>query len=542
MKKGSWRLILIVVVLALAIVLVYPRHEGEYINVNLGLDLQGGSLFQFRVMTEDAIRSEVERRGESLRQELSRRIRRDAAGFSGVRIEVPEDDLGRFRLFDIPPDQVAESVDFVKDQISGWTVSPRADGLEAAMPGDTQRTIREEAVVQVLDKVRNRIDEFGVAEAAIHRMGFGAGDRIKVELPGVGNTRRLQDLIQEQARLEWRKMVYPPGAQSLPPFNAEADALAYFGGSLPPDAEVLSISADRSGSDREQFYVVERTAVVTGTDLEEAFPDQDEFGGWQLSFVLKPDAARRFRRATRENVGKQMPIILDRRVLTAPVIESEIGARGRITGRGDREWYTDLALKLRSGALPAKLEVLENRTVGPSLGRDSIRQSLAAGVAGFVFVILFMLVYYRGAGFNAMVALVMNLLLVFASMAALRYLFKVTATLTLPGIAGLILTIGMAVDANVLVFERIREELRRGRTVRSAIEVGFGKALTTILDANITTMIAALFLFEFGTGPVQGFAVTLMIGILASMFTAIFVSRTIFDTVLGRRRVKRLSI
>jgi preprotein translocase subunit SecD len=538
----GWRVGLIVGVLAVAVFLVYPRRAEDYINVNLGLDLRGGSLFQFRVVTEEAVFSETERIAERFRQDLTRNIRKDLPQFEGVRVEVTRDEPGRFRLYDLPPERVEETLDYVKDGVGGWSVSARGDAVVGVMPNESRRNIREEAILQVLDKVRTRIDEFGVAEASIHRLGFGAGDRIKVELPGVGNTRRLQDLIQEQARLEWRSLVYPPGVDQMPNLTSEEQVLQFFGGVLPANAEILMQPAERSLTGEALFYPVERTAVVTGTDLEEVYPRQDQFGKWELAFTLKADAARRFRPSTRMNIGRQMPIILDRVILTAPVIESEIGAQGRITGRGDRDWYADLALKLRSGALPARLEVLENRTVGPSLGRDSIRQGLTAAAIGFGFVLIFMLFYYRGSGINAILALLFNLLLVFAALAGLRYVFQVSATLTLPGIAGLILTIGMAVDANVLVFERIREELRRGRTVRSAIDAGFGKALTTILDANITTMIAAVFLFEFGTGPVQGFAVTLMIGILASMFTAIFVSRTVFDLVLGKRRVERLSI
>jgi preprotein translocase subunit SecD len=544
MRPVEWRLALILGILILSVFLVYPRRQGDYLNIDLDLDLKGGSVFRFRVVTEDAIFSQTEKVAEYLRQELTRSIRREVDGFGGVRIELSHETPDRFVLYDIPPEHVAMAEDFTRDQFRGqWTITPRADGIAATMPDRDQGAIREDAVLQVLDKVKTRIDEFGVSGASVYRV-LGTGDEIKVELAGVGNIQRLQSLIQEQARLEWRKVVYPPGSAQIPMMTSEEEVLQLFGGVLPAHAEILVQPADRTRVDRDLYYPVERTSVITGIDLERAEPDTDEYGKWQLSFTLKRDAAHRFRLATREMVDRQMPIVLDRKILTAPVIETEIGAHGRITGQGERDYYTDLALKLRSGALPAKLEVLENRTVGPSLGRDSIRQGLMAAAGGFVVVLIFMLFYYRGSGINAIVALILNLLLVFAALSALRFLFGAgaAATLSLPGIAGLILTIGMAVDANVLVFERIREELRRGRTVRSAIEAGFGKALRTILDANITTMIAAVFLFEFGTGPVQGFAVTLMIGILASMFTAIFVSRTIFDMVLGKRHVERLSI
>ncbi len=287
----------------------------------------------------------------------------------------------------------------------------------------------------------------------------------------------------------------------------------------------------------EQYYAVQRRPVVTGRDLKTARPGLGEFNQPVVNFFLTHEGGELFSQATGANVGKGLAIVLDGRVVTAPRIKSQIADSGLIEGGFTSQEAEDLSTVLRSGALPAGITYLEERTVGPSLGQDSIDRGLRAGLLGLLLVVLAMLLVYRGSGINAVVALTLNMVFIFG---ALSYF---GATLTLPGIAGIVLTIGMAVDANVLIFERIREELRHGRTVKSAIEAGFGKALSSVLDANVTTLIAALFLFQFGTGPIRGFAVTLSIGILASLFTAIFVSRWLFDLLLSRRRrVERLSI
>ncbi|UCF68805.1 MAG: protein translocase subunit SecD, partial [Acidobacteriota bacterium] len=316
--------------------------------------------------------------------------------------------------------------------------------------------------------------------------------------------------------------------------------LGALGGQLPPAVEILPVlRKNEQTGEREtvEWMAVERTSVATGTDLQDARPSSGQWGDIVVSFSLKATAVDRFARFTRENINRLMPVVLDEKIFTAPVIRSEIPGQGQIEGTFTREEADDLALALRSGALPARVHTIEERTVGPSLGRDSILSGVRAIAIGFVFVLAFMIIYYRLSGINAIVALVMNLVIVAAAMATLP-----DATLTLPGIAGFILTVGMAVDANVLIFERIREEIRAGKTIRGALDGGFSKALSAIIDANITTLIAAIFLFNYGTGPVRGFAVTLSIGILASMFTAIFVSRVLFDLALGDRAAENLSI
>ena len=321
--------------------------------------------------------------------------------------------------------------------------------------------------------------------------------------------------------------------------SSEEQILANYGGQLPAGVEILTgnIEDDRGVVLGQQFYAVENRPVITGRDLRTARPGMGEFNQPVVNFYLTHEGGKLFAEATGNNVGKGLAVILDGRVVTAPNIRSRISDSGLIEGNFTAQEVEDLSTVLRSGALPAGIAYLEERTVGPALGQDSIEQGLRAGAFGLALVVLTMLVVYKGTGINAIVALALNIVILFGSLAYFG------ATLTLPGIAGIILTIGMAVDANVLIFERIREELHHGRTVKSAVDAGFGKALSSVMDANITTLIAALFLFQFGTGPIRGFAVTLSIGILASLFSAIFVSRWIFDVILSRRRrVERLSI
>jgi preprotein translocase subunit SecD len=393
------------------------------------------------------------------------------------------------------------------------------------------RTVRDQAVRASLETIWNRVDQFGVAEPVIQRQGVDS-DRILVQLPGVDDPARVKDLISSTAFLEFQEVVAGPAPdrQSL---------LAGLGGSLPADSEILS--GERTGLDGQaigtDYWVLKKAAIISGQELRSARRSQDEYGQPVVNFSTQPHAADKFGQYTGSHIGTRMAIVLDNNVISAPVIQSRIPGDGRIEGNFTIEQAEDLALKLRAGALPATITYLEERTVGPSLGHDSVVRGVRAAVAGLIVVMIFMLVYYRLSGLNANVALILNLIILLGVMAYFG------ATLTLPGIAGVILTIGMAVDANVLIFERIREELQVGKTVRAAIDTGFARAFGTILDANLTTLIAALFLFNFGTGPVKGFAVTLSIGILASMFTAVFVSRTLYMLAMaGRERVETLSI
>ncbi len=386
--------------------------------------------------------------------------------------------------------------------------------LEVALDQAPEGLDRRDAMDQALEIMRNRVDQFGVSEPLIARQG----DRwIVVQLPGVREPGRALDLIGKTALLEFRLVSEDelPGREDEPP-------------------EGFEVLEDRIGT----RYLVTKAAELTGAALEDARVNVGgEFGQPRINFNLKRDAAEKFEEITGSNVDRRLAIVLDGVVQSAPVIRDRIpGGQGVIEGQFDMESARDLAIVLRAGALPAPVNIIENRTIGPSLGRDSITAGVTAMLLGFVIVLIFMLIYYKKAGIIADIALIMNILLLLGAMAYFRF------TLTLPGIAGIILIIGMAVDANVLIFERIREELKMGKTPRVAIDSGYSKATTTIIDANITTLIAAAFLFQFGTGPVKGFAVTLFIGIVASVFTAIVVSKTIFELLTQERKIEKLSI
>jgi len=385
--------------------------------------------------------------------------------------------------------------------------------------------IREYAIRQALETLRNRVDEFGVSEPTLQRQ---TGNRILIQLPGVKDPQRAIDLLGKTARLEF-KMVMDD--------NLIEDALK---GNIPVGAQLLfERKVDQFGKETARIpLVVESKTILTGDLLSDAQVRIDSrFNEPYVAITFNSAGAKRFDQITAANVGRRMAIILDDNIYSAPVIRERIsGGHAQISGSFSEQEATDLSIMLRAGSLPAPVHILENRTVGPSLGHDSIQQGITSVIVGGLLVVLVMVMFYKGSGIVANVALIMNLVFIMAMLS----LFK--ATLTLPGIAGIVLTVGMAVDANVLIFERIREELRLGKPAYMSLSNGFSKAFMTIIDANITTLIAALVLFQFGTGPVKGFAVTLSVGILASMFTAIFVSRTIFDFFMTRKQIKRLSI
>jgi len=377
-------------------------------------------------------------------------------------------------------------------------------------------------VLQTLETIRNRVDQFGVAEPVIQRQG---SDRIVVELPGIDDPERVKNLIKVTAVLEFKLVKAGPAPD-------EQTLLQEFGGQVPDDAEIVKGDPRRG---LQGYYLVSKVASITGKDLRSVRRGVDEWNNPAVSFTLTPDGARRFEQVTGQNIGKQLAIILDGRLQSAPVINSRISDSGIIQGRFTPEEADDLVVILKAGALPAGIKYLEERTIGPSLGTDSIRQGLLSGLVAIFGVMVFMVFYYRLAGLNAVVALLLNTLLTFG---ALSY-FK--ATLTLPGIAGIILSIGMAVDANILIFERIKEEMALGKNAGSAINTGFSRAFTAIFDSNLTTILSGVFLFQFGTGPIKGYAVTLICGLVANLFTAVFVSRLIFDLTVPTN-AKKLSI
>ncbi len=522
MKTGLlWRGLAIAAVLGLSLLSAYPLEE----NLKLGLDLRGGIHLVLQVETEDAVRSETDKDLDRLEGEL-----RDK-GMTAVSAERSGDQT--FIVSGVPRERDSDVGEIVDDFLPGWTWQRSGEALSFRMAGFNLNEIRALAVGQALETIRNRIDAFGVVEPVIQRQG---DRRIVVQLPGVDDPERVKALIKNTAFLEFRIVDYPfRGAAA----GSVEEITANYGGALPDHLEIKpQVIRDDNGQEIGRgYYAVEKRSAITGRDLRNARPGLGEFNQPVVNFYLTHEGGTKFGEVTGNNIDKGLAIVLDGNVVSAPKINSRINDAGIIEGSFTQQEVEDLSTVLRSGALPAGITYLEERTVGPSLGQDSIRRGLRAGLLGLGLVVLTMLFFYRLTGINAVIALTLNMIVIFG---ALSYF---GATLTLPGIAGIVLTIGMAVDANVLVFERIREELRKGRTVKSAIDAGFGKALSTIVDANVTTLIAALFLFQFGTGPIRGFAVTLSIGILASMFTAIFVSRWIFDLLLSRRRrVDRISI
>jgi len=424
-----------------------------------------------------------------------------------------------------------------------WTLSDKGNSVTASLSESKQNELREKATEQAMAIIDNRVNAFGVTEPTIQRQGGEGTYQIVIQMPGVDDPERIKNTLNADSNLELKLVA--KGTQVPYPTKEAAEAAAK---TTPPgndpytaDYEVKEYRdrPDATSAVQTGWVVLGKNPVVTGIDMRDASARSSQYGGssYEIDFSLLPDGARRFGDATSKHINDRLAIVLNNEVKSAPNINSQINDRGQITGSFTKKAAEDLALVLRSGALPAKAVYLEERTVGPSLGADSIRQGVTASIAGMLAVVMFMLFYYRGSGINAVLALVLNLVLLLAA------LIMFDAVLTLPGIAGVILTIGMAVDSNVLIFERIREEIRSGKVVASAVDVGFNKAFLTIIDTHVTTIVSAVFLFVFGTGPIRGFAVTLVAGLLANLFTAVFVSRTIFMWHLNRSaRVETLSI
>jgi len=516
MKKNlRWKAILVLAVIALSLFLSFPPDK----KIQLGLDLRGGVHLVLQVMTDDALNRETDQVIIRLQEEMDKEL---------ITYEVMSKDenrVGKFTIQQFESGKEGQIRDLIDEFVErDWDLSILGSDATLVMKQNLILYLRDQAVRQTEETIWNRVDELGLTEPTIQRQGGFTGDRIIVELPGVENSERVRNIISKTAILEWKLV------------KAAADdvetLLTEFGGEVPADMEILEGDPEKA---ERRYYLLNRVAEVTGKDLRMARRSTDDYNNPVVLFTLSPDGSKRFHKTTQDNVGRQLAIVLDDKVQSAPVIEDVIPTgSGRISGRYTMEEADDLSLVLRAGAMPASIKYLEQRTIGPSLGKDSISKGFFAIIAALLMVLVFMGVYYKRTGFNAIAALILNILIL---MGALAY-FK--ASLTLPGIAGIILVIGMSVDANVLVFERIREELSQGKSIKSSISSGFSRAFRTILDANMTTIIAAIFLFQFGTGPLRGFAVTLIIGISASMFTALFVSRLIFDVFVtnGKKREK----
>jgi preprotein translocase subunit SecD len=494
-------------------------------RIKLGLDLQGGTHLVLQVQTQEAIA-----------QETDRMVDRITTWLRGKNIhydEVRRVDDTHILVRNVDSARLSEFRDYVNQQFANfWDMSPAAgdpSGYTLTLRGAAIAQIQETTMTLSRETIDRRINALGLTEPTIQPRGGRNSNEILVQLPGEGDPTRAKQVIQVGGQLELRLLEDPVV------YSSETEALSKHGGVLPPGTELLpgrpqNRSTSNAPAEGEGWYIVSRSAVVTGADLRSATENRNTNnpGQWSVNFTLSPDAARRFGPFTQQNIGRDMPIVLDHRVYSAPVINARIDDSGVIEGSFSQESAHDLALVLRAGALPASIKYLDERTVGPSLGADSIRHGVQASVLSLLVVMIFMLVYYRLSGGNAVLALILNLVILLAALAFFE------AVLTLPGIAGVILTIGMGVDSNVLVFERIREELRNGKSAASAVEAGFDKAFLTIIDTHVTTVVSAFFLFLFGTGPIKGFAITLTIGLIANVFTAIYVSKTIFQYHLAK--------
>lgn len=525
MKNISWKLVASILVVLAAVVYTLPSFKSEiwpHKKINLGLDLQGGMHLVLEVQTEKAVESTIERLAQdmriSLKKEQIRATGLDQVQGSKISLRITgKDQIDKF-------DKLL-NVSFKELRIQSRNVDDDTLSISLDLPDKEAARIKKMAVEQALETIRNRIDQFGVSEPDIRLQGE---KRLLIQLPGVKDTQRAKDLIGKTALLEFKLL------------DETHDVDAAVKGTVPPGTEVLYEVREDPQTRRaiKTPYLLMKRAILTGSYLTDAKVQIDsQYNEPYVSIKFDKKGAQIFEKITEENVKKRLAIVLDQKVYSAPVIQEKIsGGEARITGRFSSEEARDLAIILRAGALPAPVKILEERTVGPSLGTDSINQGLMAGVVGGILVVLFMAIYYKGSGLIANIALIFNIVMIFGGLAAFQ------ATLTMPGIAGIVLTIGMAVDANVLIFERIREELRRGKTPRAAVDAGYEMATWTILDANITTLIAALVLFQFGTGPVKGFAVTLSLGVISSVFTALVLTRVIFDYLVVQRKIKQLSI
>ena len=516
-KNLRWKVITIVGVLALAIFAFYPPQE----KIRLGLDLKGGVQLVLRVHTDDALRLEVQTTADRLAEQL--KTANVAVG--PVTVNGPTS----FTVNGVTPEQDGAFRNALTDVELNYDRASGAGSYTFTLKPNIAVQLREDTVNQALQTIERRVNELGVAEPVVAR--HTAADQIIVQLPGVSEVARAKEIIRSTAQLELTLVEQGP-------FSDEAAARAAMGGNIPPDLLVMPGNMPSTPGQPAQsgVYIVRRVPAVTGRDLRNARPSLDENNRPAVSFSLNQDGARKFGTFTQANIGRMLAVVLDRRVAEAATIQTRIDDEGRITGNFSTQQAQDLSLVLRSGALPANLTYLEERTVGPSLGADSIRAGLLSAAGGLSLVTLFMLVYYRAAGINALISISANLIILLGLMA------YAGATMTLPGIAGFILTIGMGVDSNVLIFERIKEELRTAKGVKQAVSAGFDRVLLTILDTHVASLISAALLFNFGTSAIRGFALTLTIGLLANVFTAYFVSRTMFEATLAGRSPQKLSI
>jgi preprotein translocase subunit SecD len=526
----QWKVITVVVVGVLFTALgIYPIVAARYgihwpswlmeKQLKLGLDLKGGVHLVLRVETDDALKGETDIEVERLREELQNR-KIVVAGVSAI-------SPTQFRVDGVPS---AQDADFRQAATEVQTNFDRGSNVNGSytftMKPNVAVNLASEAVVQARQTMERRVNDLGVAEPSIAQ--DDTNKQIVVQLPGVSDVEKAKSIIGSPGKLELKIVEGGP--------SPTKESLLV-NGQVPDGLEVVPGSSGSPGDSSTYFYLVKRAAAVTGRDLRTARPSLDQNNLPAVSFTLNGDGGRRFGKVSSENIGRKLAIILDGRVQSAPVLEGRITTDGQIFGSFTQEEAQNLALILRSGSLPARLTYLSERTVGPSLGADSIRSGVVSSIVGLLLVVAFMLIYYKFSGVNAIVALIFNLVILLGLMA------YVGAVMTLPGIAGFVLTMGIGVDSNVLIFERIKEELEAQRGIRASINAGFNRVFWTLVDTHIAAGISCAFLFQFGTGPIRGFAVTLAIGLISNLFTSIFVSKTLFEMLLAnRQQVQTLSI
>ena len=514
-KNLRWKFLTILAVAAIAIVAFYPPQT----KIHLGLDLKGGLQLILQVKTDDALRVETETSSEQLKAALSAQ----SITVTGVRVL----SLTSFAVDGVPSasDQPFRQIADAQFGESFNRESNAGGNYTMTMKPNIEKLRRQQAVEQSVQTIDRRVNELGVSEPIVAPYGT-KGDQIIVQLPGLTDLARAKDIIRSTALLEWKMLESGPAPD-------QASLLSAYGGQVPADMQVYQGSTGKPAPGTvapNEFFLLRKVSAVTGRDLRTAGATLDEYNAPAVRFTLNNEGVQKFSRVTSANIGKILAIVLDNRVVSTPRIEGAItGSDARITGSFTQQEANDLALVLRSGALPASLDILDQREVGATLGADSVRAGVYSALMGLLFVTIFMFVYYKFAGLNALVSIALNLIILLGFMAYLG------AVMTLPGIAGFVLTIGMGVDSNVLIFERIREEMDGGKSARQAVAAGFDRVFITIVDTHVSSLISAAFLFQFGTGPIRGFATTLFFGLIANVFTAVFVSRSLFELILSRK-------
>ncbi len=520
-KTLAWRVAVILAIVFLSISAFTPINQ----KINLGLDLKGGTHLVLDVHLDEAIQLQTRQAAEQLKAMF-----RDAhIPFQNIKVQ----NTTTLLINGVQKEHQPQIQEILSDHFPNWNQTPLTENEESPLPRlrltlspEAQQHKKNQCIQQCKKTIRSRVDGYGVADAVVQKISIGHEDKILVLLPGVDDPTRVKNLIKSTAMLEFKGV-------AAGPFQTETQALTHYNvtqkENLPDDVVLFQNNPNRM---EPGFYVLKAASVVSGSDLKTAKRLPDGFGAFDIGFSLNNSGMKKIKSYTAANIGKPMAIVFDNQVECVATIQNVLSYDNRITGHYKLQEADDMVLKLQSGALSASMTPIEERIIGPSLGADSIKKGVTAAAVGLLLVIAFMVFFYRLAGINAVIALLLNLLVILAVMAVGNF------TLTLPGIAGIILTIGMSVDANVLIFERIKEELQKKKTIQTAIADGFKKAFVTIFDANITTVIAALFLFQFGTGTIKGFSVTLITGICTSMFTALFVSRVLFQLALTRKGLK----